>query len=112
MRPIFSFGAKARAHARTGLGRGWWRVTAAGTALAAALAVTSAGGLPAASASQNEEVIVTSSGLLSPVAAVLQVGSTVVTQFHIINGVEALVPVLLEPVLAALPGITVTRTAS
>ncbi len=108
MRPIISFGVSAWAHAGGGLGRGWRRITAAAAALAAALAVTVVGGVPAASASQDEAVIVTSSGLLSPVAAVLQVGGTVVTRFDIINGVAALVPALLEPVLAALPGITVT----
>jgi len=64
--------------------------------------------VPAASASTTETVIVTASGLLSPVTAVADVLGTVVTKFHIINGVEASVPAALEPVLAALPGITVT----
>ena len=42
----------------------------------------------------------------------LQVGGTVLTQFHLISGVEAEIPTLLEPVLAALPGITVTLDAA
>ena len=56
----------------------------------------------------NETVIVTGSGLLAPVAAVAQIGGTVLNQFSIINGVEASIPTLLASTLAALPGITVT----
>jgi serine protease AprX len=37
---------------------------------------------------------------------------TVLTQFQIIDGVEASIPTALEPVLAALPGITVTPDVS
>ena len=85
------------------------RIGAAAAALAAALAATSATGVPAASASPMDTVIVTATGLLSPATAVLEVGGTILTQFHLINGVEALVPTALEPVLEALPGITVTR---
>ena len=33
--------------------------------------------------------MVTASGLLSPVAAVLQVGGTVLTQYHLIDGLDA-----------------------
>jgi serine protease AprX len=80
--------------------------------LAATLAATSVTGVPAASASPGETVIVTATGLLNPVAAVLGVGGTILTQFHLINAVEALVPTALEPVLAALPGITVTPDAA
>jgi serine protease AprX len=69
-------------------------------------------GAPAASASQSETVIVTTNGLMSPVSAVLSVGGTILTQFHIINAVEASVGTLEEPVLAALPGITVTPDLS
>jgi serine protease AprX len=36
----------------------------------------------------------------------------VLTQFHLITGVQALIPTALEPVLAALPGITVTPDLS
>jgi serine protease AprX len=93
----------------------WWkkgRIAAAGAAVAAALAVTSMAGVPAASASQSEMVIVTADGLLSPVAAVLEVGGTVVTQYHLIDGVDALIPTAAEPLLAALPGITVTPDVS
>ncbi len=89
----------------------WWkkgRIAAAGAAVAAALAVTSMAGVPAAPASQSETVIVTADGLLSPVAAVLEVGGTVVTQYHLIDGVDALIPTAAEPMLAALPGIRVT----
>jgi serine protease AprX len=89
------------------------RLLAATAGLAAAVY---AGGLfagaPAASASASETVIVTSSGLLSPVTAVLDVLGTVLTQFQVINGVEASIPAALEPVLAALPGITVTPDVS
>jgi serine protease AprX len=93
----------------------WWkkgRIAAAGAAVAAALAGTSMAGVPAASASLSETVIVTSTGLLSPVAAVLEVGGTVLTQYHLINGVDALIPTAEEPLLAALPGITVTPDVS
>ena len=91
-----------------GAGRRKGRIAAAAATLAAALAATSATGVPAASASPMDTVIVTATGLLSPVTAVLEVGGTVLTRFHLINGVEALVPKALEPVLEALPGITVT----
>jgi serine protease AprX len=73
-----------------------------------ALVGTTIVGVPAASASSTETVIVTASGLLSPVAAVGDVLGSVLTRFHIINGVEASIPTVLEPLLAALPGITVT----
>jgi serine protease AprX len=65
-------------------------------------------GVPVASASSTETVIVTASGLLSPVTAVAEVLGTVLVKYHIINGIEASIPAGLEPVLAALPGITVT----
>ncbi|MGH3068004.1 MAG: S8 family peptidase [Streptosporangiaceae bacterium] len=83
-----------------------------GAAVAATLAGTSLAAAPAASASPGETVIVTATGLLNPVTAVLQVGGTVLTQFHLISGVEAVIPTILEPVLAALPGITVTPDLS
>ena len=89
-------------------GRRKGRAAAAAAALAAALAATSVTGVPAASASPMDTVIVTATGLLSPVTAVLGVGGTILTRYHLINGVEALVPTALEPVLDALPGITVT----
>jgi len=76
--------------------------------MVAGLAGLSMADAPAASASISETVIVTSAGLLSPVQAVLDVGGTVLTQFHIINGVQATILTLTEPVLDALPGITVT----
>src|ERR1700728_3287350 len=78
----------------------------------AALVGTTVVGVPAASASSTENVIVTASGLLSPVTAVADVLGTVLTKFHIINGVEASIPTVLEPLLAALPGITVTPDVS
>jgi len=77
-----------------------------------ALVGTTVVGVPAASASSTENVIVTASGLLSPVTAVADVLGTVLTKFHIINGVEASIPTVLEPLLAALPGITVTPDVS
>jgi serine protease AprX len=110
MRHVLSHGASGRHRAR----RPWrkMRLAAAGGVVAAALAVGSVAVIPAASAGATEDVIVTGTGLLSPVNAVLEVGGTVVQQFHIINAVEALVPTLLEPTLAALPGIIVTPNVS
>jgi serine protease AprX len=93
----------------------WWkkgRIAAAGAAVVAALAGTSMAGVPAASASPGETVIVTADGLLSPVAAVLEVGGTVLTQYHLIEGVDASISTVAEPLLAALPGITVTPDVS
>src|SRR6266567_5139059 len=93
----------------------WWkkgRIAAAGAAAVAALAGTSMAGVPAASASLSETVVVTSTGLLSPAAAVLEVGGTVLTQYHLINGVDASILTAEEPVLAAMPGITVTPDVS
>ena len=106
-----SFGAGVSSRARR-VRRKKGRIAATAAILAATLAGTSLAGAPAASASPGETVIVTSSGLLSPVAAVLEVGGTVLTQFHLITGVQALIPTVLEPVLAALPGITVTPDLS
>ena len=103
-----SFGAGVSSRARR-VRRKKGRIAATAAILAATLAGASLAGAPAASASPGETVIVTSSGLLSPVTAVLDVGGTVLTQFHLITGVQALIPAVLEPVLAALPGITVTR---
>jgi serine protease AprX len=88
------------------------RTAASAAILAATLAGTSLAGAPAASASPQDTVIVTATGLLSPVSAVLGVGGTILSRFHLINGVVALVPAALEPVLDALPGITVTPDAA
>jgi len=101
-------GVSSRAR-RSGRKKGRIAVAAAA---AAALAVTSMTAVPAASASPDETVIVTATGLLNPATAVLELGGTIVTQFHLINAVEALVPTALEPVLAALPGVTVTPDVS
>jgi serine protease AprX len=84
------------------------RAAAAAVAVAAALAGTSIAAMPAASASPAETVIVSATGLLSPVAAVLGVGGTILTQYHLIDAVDATIPAVLVPVLRALPGITVT----
>jgi serine protease AprX len=111
MRDAGSFGATVSY--RAGLvweKKGRAAVTVA--AAVAALAGTSLAGAPAASASPSETVIVTSAGLLSPVMAVLEAGGAVLAQYQIINGVEASIPAALEPVLAALPGITVTPDIS
>jgi serine protease AprX len=103
----------------TRAGHGAWlagrsrRLLAAAACLAAAASVGGIiVGVPPASASASETVIVTSNGPLSPVTAVLDVLGTVLTQFQIIDGVEASIPAALEPVLAALPGITVTPDVS
>jgi serine protease AprX len=92
--------------------RGKRRAAATVVTVVTALTCTSMAGAPAASASLTETVVVTATGLLSPVAAVLEVGGSVVAQLGIIKGVEATIPTLLEPVLAALPGISVTPNLS
>src|SRR5216117_3602930 len=102
MRNTGSYGAGVGYRARLV----WWkkgRIAAAGAAVVAALAGASMAGAPAASASLSETVIVTSTGLLSPAAAVLEVGGTVLTQYHLIDGVDASIPTAEEPVLAAMP---------
>jgi serine protease AprX len=87
-------------------------ITAVAVTVAAVLTGTSLAGAPPASASLTETVVVTATGLLSPLAAVLEVGGTLLTQYNIIDGVEASIPAVLEPVLAALPGITVSPDLS
>jgi serine protease AprX len=87
------------------------RLAAAGAALLATLAGTTIAG-SGASANSSETVIVTSSGLLSPVTAVVSVLGSVLSPLPIIGGVVASIPTALEPVLAALPGITVTPDVS
>jgi len=111
MRNTGSYGAGVGYRARLV----WWkkgRIAAAGAAVVTALAGASIAGAPAASASLSETVIVTSTGLLSPAAAVLEVGGTVLTQYHLIDGVDASIPTAEEPVLAAMPGIIVTPDVS
>ena len=111
MRDAGSFGATVSYRARlVWQKKGRAAVTVA--AAVAALAGTSLAGAPAASASPSETVIVTSAGLLSPVMAVLEAGGAILAQLPIIAGVEASIPAILEPVLAALPGITVTPDIS
>jgi serine protease AprX len=104
-------GGRARHGARFAR-RARGRLAALAGLVTVALAGTVMAGAPSASASTSETVIVTSSGLLSPVTAVQDVLGTVLTQFQIIDGVEASIPAALEPVLAALPGITVTPDVS
>jgi serine protease AprX len=84
----------------------------AGAAVIAALAGTPMAGVPVASASSGETVIVTATGLVSAAAAVLGVGGSILTQFHLIDGVEAVIPAALQPALAALPGVIVTPDVS
>lgn len=93
-------------------GRKKRRIAVAGAAIVAALAGSPMAGVPEASAGTGETVIVTATGLLAPAAAVLGVGGTLLSQFHLIDGVEAVIPAVVEPVLAALPGITVTPDVS
>jgi serine protease AprX len=96
--------------------RSAWRTTGrlavAGAATLALIAGASAVAAPPAQASATETVIVSSSGLLSPVTAVLGVLGTVVTQFHLIDAVEATIPTAAQGLLAVLPGITVTPDVS
>ncbi len=101
-------GRRAQRIRRRSIRRNRARAAAAVAATAAALAGTSIAGAPAASASPAETVIVSATGLLSPIAAVLTVGGTILTQYQLIDAVDATIPAALEPVLAALPGITVT----
>jgi serine protease AprX len=88
------------------------QIAVAGAVVIAALAGTPLASVPAAAASSGETVIVTATGLVSAAAAVLGVGGSLLTQFHLINGVEAVIPTVLEPVLAAVPGIIVTPDVS
>lgn len=86
-----------------------------GAAVAAALALiagASAVATPAAQASTTETVIVSSTGALNPVNAVINALGTVITQFHIINAVEATIPRAAVSLLNALPGISVTPDVS
>lgn len=109
-----SHASASGAHARFGkqVRRGR-RIGAASAALVATLAGTSLAAAPPASASAaaTENVIVTSTGLLSAVTAVLGLNGVIVTTFHLINGVEATISPALVPVLDALPGISVTPDA-
>jgi len=111
MRDASSFGAAVSFRTRL-VWQKKGRTAAAVAAAVASLAGTSIAGAPAASASSSETVIVTSAGLLSPLAAVLGVGGAVLAQYQIIDGVEASIPAALESVLAAMPGITVTPDIS
>jgi len=88
------------------------RLSVAIAALVTAIAGMSVAAAPPAAAGLTEDVIVTSTGLLSPATAVLDVGGTVLQQYHIIDGVLASIPTLSEPALEALPGITVTHDIS
>ena len=111
MRQTCSYGADAGYRARLFS----WRKGRAAVAVAAVIAAvagTSLADVPAASASPGVTVIVSATGLLSPVTAVLGIGGTILTRYHLINAVDAVIPAALEPVLAALPGITVTSDAT
>src|SRR5260370_32843930 len=88
------------------------RIAAAGAALVTVCSGLSVASAPPAAAGLTEQVIVTSTGLLSPVTAVLDVGGTILQQFHLIDGVLASILTIEEPILDALPGITVTRDIS
>ena len=88
------------------------RFAVASAVVVAALAGTSLASVPAAAASSDETVIVTATGLVNAVEAVLGLGGSIVTQFHLIDGVEAVIPTAVEPLLAALPGIIVTPDVS
>jgi serine protease AprX len=92
--------------------RGKGRLAIAGALALATFAGTSLAGVPVAEAGTTQTVIVTATGPLAPATAVLEVGGSVLATFHIIDGVEASVLSALEPVLAALPGITVTPDVS
>jgi serine protease AprX len=98
----------ARARRRPGRARQTTgRLAVAGAAALTLIAGTSAVAAPAAQASATETVIVSSAGLVSPVTAVLGVLGTVVSQFHLINAVEATIPTAAQGLLSLLPGISV-----
>jgi serine protease AprX len=103
------FGVNVGYRARLGR-RKKCRLAATAAALAA-ITGSSIACVPAASADSAETVIVTASGLLSPLTAVLEVGGHVQTQFHLINAVLASIPAAEVAVLDALPGIAVTPDA-
>ncbi|HUE60095.1 MAG TPA: S8 family peptidase, partial [Acidimicrobiales bacterium] len=86
---------------------GWKRRVLATFAALLAMGSGAFFGASGATADTSTQVIVTSSGSLSPVTAVLNAGGTVVQQYTIINGVEASVPNSEVPILAAMPGINV-----
>ena len=89
------------------------RIAAVSAVAAAALTATSMAGAPAASAGPTETVIVTSTGLLSPSTAVLQRrrhGPDPVPPHQRGRGHRSRRS--CEPVLDALPGITVTPDAT
>jgi serine protease AprX len=111
---LAGIGGARGAHRARRSGRGKARLAAPAGLAIAALAATTVAGAPAASASASstQTVIVTSSGPLSPVTAVLDVLGTVLQPLHIIDGVVASVPTALERVLNALPGISVTPDVS
>jgi len=88
------------------------RLVAAFAAIVTAVLGLALASAPPAAADLTEQVIVTSSGLLSPASAVLDVGGTVLQQYHLIDGVLASIPTAEESVLASLPGITVTPNLS
>ncbi len=108
---VRSLGTAAGGRARLGR-RKKRRFAVASAAVIAALAGTSLASVPAASASSDETVIVTATGLVNAAAAVLGLGGSIETQFHLIDGVEAVIPTAVEPLLAALPGIIVTPDVS
>jgi serine protease AprX len=108
---VRSLGTAAGGRARLGR-RKKRRFAVASAAVIAALAGTSLASVPAASASSDETVIVTATGLVNAAAAVLGLGGSIETQFHLIDGVEAVIPAAVEPLLAALPGIIVTPDVS
>ena len=88
------------------------RIVASATAgLTALLTMGSAGlfGVSGAQADTMETVIVTSTGTLSPVTAVLDVGGTVLTQYTIINAVKASILTSEESALDAMPGVWVSQ---
>jgi serine protease AprX len=115
---LAGFAAATGAHASFGhpvVRNGWsktGRLAAAAVVALALLAGLSAVAAPAAAASTTETVIVSSTGALSPVAAVLGVLGSVLTQYSIIDAVEATIPTAMQAVLASLPGITVTPDLS
>jgi serine protease AprX len=83
------------------------RLGAAVAATTALIAGATVGSAPAG-ADTTEMVIVTSPVGTNVVAEILSVGGTVLQQYHVVNGVEAVIPVTSAALLAALPGTVVT----
>ena len=101
--PVRSLLARLARQARRGA------AVAATAALTAGVVATGAvAGSAPAGADTTEMVIVTAPVGTNLVATIASLGGTVIQQYHVVNGVEAVIPVTSANGLAALPGTVVT----